>query len=237
MSEYQDKFTVTRLTGSPPGYVGYDEGGQLTEAVKKQRHSVVLFDEVEKAHPDVLNVLLQIMDDRRLTDGRGLTVDFRQTLLILTSNLGNQPAQVQRIGFVPHEATQEGADRETERRSLDAVHQHFRPEFLGRLSATVVFRRFTLAQLMQIVELELDKLAERIGHGVLISASEAAVQSLAEQSVNLDSNARQVSIVLRDQIEPGLIELRRRGALGEDGQQVFIDVDASGDFRFDVAHP
>ena len=134
MSEYMEKHSVARLIGAPPGYVGYDEGGVLTEAVRRRPYQVVLFDEVEKAHPDVFNVLLQVLDDGVLTDGHGRTVDFKQTLIVLTSNLGSQA-----LSQLPEDAEQLGARRDV----MDAVQAHFRPEFLNRLDETIIFDRLT----------------------------------------------------------------------------------------------
>nr|HRJ45698.1 AAA family ATPase [Caldilineaceae bacterium] len=147
MSEYQERHTVARLIGAPPGYVGYDEGGQLTEAVRRRPYAVVLFDEIEKAHPEVFNVLLQVLDDGRLTDGQGRTVDFRNTALILTSNIGSQ--------YILDVA---GVDAEVERRVMEAMRQHFRPEFLNRVDEIVIFHSLTTEHLKEIVEIQLERL-------------------------------------------------------------------------------
>ncbi len=140
MSEYQERHTVARLIGAPPGYVGYDEGGQLTEAVRRRPYSVVLFDEIEKAHPEVFNVLLQVLDDGRLTDGQGRTVDFRNTIIIMTSNLGSQ--------YILEVA---GVDEEVERRVREVLRTHFRPEFLNRIDEIVIFHALRKEQLAEIV--------------------------------------------------------------------------------------
>jgi len=147
MSEYQERHTVSRLIGAPPGYVGYDEGGQLTEAVRRHPYSVVLFDEIEKAHPEVFNVLLQVLDDGRLTDGQGRVVDFRNTILIMTSNLGSQ--------YILDVAE---VNEEVERRVREVLRQHFRPEFLNRVDEIVVFHALDRAQLRQIVDIQLARL-------------------------------------------------------------------------------
>ena len=148
MSEYQEKHTVARMLGAPPGYVGYDEGGQLTEAVRRRPYSVVLFDEIEKAHPDVFNVLLQILDDGRLTDGQGRTIDFRNTVLIMTSNLGGPLIQ-----------EMAGQDFERVRNAVIAVlREHFRPEFLNRIDEVIVFKSLTEEQLTAIVDIQLKRL-------------------------------------------------------------------------------
>ena len=147
MSEYQERHTVARLIGAPPGYVGYDEGGQLTEAVRRRPYSVVLFDEIEKAHPEVFNVLLQVLDDGRLTDGQGRTVDFSNTVIIMTSNLGSQ--------YILDVA---GVDEEVERRVRAVLREHFRPEFLNRVDEIVIFHALQQAQLKSIIDIQLGRL-------------------------------------------------------------------------------
>ena len=152
MSEYQEKHTVSRLIGAPPGYVGYDEAGQLTEAVRRRPYSVVLFDEVEKAHPDVLNVLLQLLDDGRLTDAQGRTVDFRNTIVVMTSNLGSQ--------WITEQGLSEDEIRE---RVMDAVRTHFRPELINRIDEIVIFHALGLEQIQRIVEIQLRGLRTAAG--------------------------------------------------------------------------
>jgi ATP-dependent Clp protease ATP-binding subunit ClpB len=168
MSEYQERHTVARLIGAPPGYVGYDEGGQLTEAVRRRPYAVVLFDEIEKAHPEVFNVLLQVLDDGRLTDGQGRTVDFRNTAIILTSNIGSQ--------YILDVA---GVDAEVERRVMEAMRQHFRPEFLNRVDEIVIFHSLTPEHLKGIVEIQLERLrsllADRRIHLQLTDAAKARI--------------------------------------------------------------
>ena len=151
MSEYMEKHTVARLIGAPPGYVGYEEGGQLSEAVRRRPYSVVLFDEIEKAHHDVFNVLLQVLDDGRLTDGQGRTVDFKNTVIIMTSNIGSQ--------FITEEESSEGRSRLV----MDALRQHFRPEFLNRVDEIIIFDRLGEEELKQIVEIQLSRLTKRFG--------------------------------------------------------------------------
>ncbi len=152
MSEYMEKHTVARLIGAPPGYVGYDEGGQLTEAVRRRPYCVILFDEIEKAHSDVFNVLLQILDDGRLTDGHGRTVDFKNTVVIMTSNIGSQVILGYRGG------ADEAAYADMKREVLEALRQHFRPEFLNRVDEIVVFHGLSREQLKQIVDIQLGRL-------------------------------------------------------------------------------
>ncbi len=165
MSEYQERHTVSRLIGAPPGYVGYDEAGQLTEAVRRRPYSVVLFDEVEKAHPEVLNILLQLLDDGRLTDAQGRTVNFQNTIVIMTSNLGSQhlldPFTISGGGVVDL-AEREAARMRTRERVMDAVREHFRPELLNRIDDIVIFNPLGKEQIKAIVDIQLDGLRERL---------------------------------------------------------------------------
>jgi ATP-dependent Clp protease ATP-binding subunit ClpB len=150
MSEYMEKHTVSRLIGAPPGYIGYEEGGQLTEAIRRRPYSVVLFDEIEKAHHDVFNVLLQVLDDGRITDGQGRTVDFKNTVIIMTSNIGSE--------FITEEASKEARARLV----TDALRQHFRPEFLNRIDEVIIFDRLSEEHLKKIVEIQLSRLTKRL---------------------------------------------------------------------------
>ena len=154
MSEYQEKHTVSRLIGAPPGYVGYEEAGQLTEAVRRRPYAVVLFDEIEKAHPEVLNVLLQLLDDGRLTDGKGRTVDFKNTVVIMTSNLGSQFIAQEAAGL--HGELSEDARRQV----MDALRAHFRPEFLNRVDEIIFFHALDRAHMKQIIDIQLRGLAQ-----------------------------------------------------------------------------
>ena len=151
MSEYSEKHSVARLVGAPPGYVGYDQGGQLTESVRRRPYSVVLLDEVEKAHPDVFDVLLQALDDGRLTDGQGRTVDFRNTILVLTSNLGSQAIADPTL-----------SEQQRDDAVMSVVRSHFKPEFLNRLDDVVVFRSLSTEELTSIVDIQVDRLAQRL---------------------------------------------------------------------------
>src|SRR5690625_158591 len=171
MSEYSEKHSVARLVGAPPGYVGYEEGGQLTEAVRRRPYSVVLLDEVEKAHPEVFDILLQVLDDGRLTDGQGRTVDFRNVLLVLTSNLGSQ--------FLVDPTLDEEDKRS---RVMDTVHASFKPEFLNRLDEIVVFDALSVAELGEIVDLQLDRMADRLADRRLqLDVADAAREWLARE--------------------------------------------------------
>jgi ATP-dependent Clp protease ATP-binding subunit ClpB len=178
MSEYMEKHSVSRLIGAPPGYVGYDEGGQLTEAVRRRPYAVVLLDEVEKAHPDVFNTLLQLLDDGRLTDGQGRTVDFTNAVLIMTSNLGSEL-----IAELPDEAVRE--------RVLRVVRSHFRPEFLNRVDDLVVFSRLTRDDLRRIVDLQFELLARRVAErGIHLVLSDDAAAWLADHGYDPSYGAR-----------------------------------------------
>ena len=193
MSEYQEKHTVSRLIGAPPGYVGYDEGGQLTESVRRRPYSVVLFDEIEKAHPDVFNVLLQLLDDGRLTDGQGRTVDFRNTLVIMTSNLGSELW----LGGGAVNVTRDTITR--------ALQQHFRPEFLNRIDEIIIFHSLSRADLVQVVEIQLRHvsalLAER-GYHLVISPE--ARSYLAEIGYDADYGARPLKRAIQRELQDPL---------------------------------
>ncbi|MBQ8082432.1 MAG: AAA family ATPase, partial [Clostridia bacterium] len=195
MTEYMEKFSVTRLIGAPPGYVGYDEGGQLTEAVRRKPYSVVLFDEMEKAHPDVFHVLLQILDDGRLTDGQGRVVDFKNTVLIMTSNLGSQSI----LSGIDENGVLSDAAKDAVTRELKAT---FRPEFLNRIDDTVFFTPLTKAQVKDIVELMLGKLRERLDKLQLkLTLTEAAKDKLLDMGYDPVYGARPMKRVLQAQVE------------------------------------
>ena len=160
MSEYQEKFSVTRLIGSPPGYVGYDEGGQLTEAVRHKPYSVVLFDEIEKAHPDVFNVLLQVLDDGRLTDNKGRTVNFKNTIIIMTSNLGSQI--IQENYETMNDSNEFQVLEKTRNQLLEMLRKTIRPEFLNRIDETIVFTPLSKDAIKEIVRLQFEQIVKRL---------------------------------------------------------------------------
>jgi ATP-dependent Clp protease ATP-binding subunit ClpB len=219
MSEFMEKHAVSRLIGAPPGYVGYDEGGVLTEAVRRRPYQVVLFDEVEKAHPDVFNVLLQVLDDGVLTDGQGRTVDFKQTLIILTSNLGAQA-----LSQLP-----EGADAADARRDvMDAVRAHFRPEFLNRLDETIIFDRLARRDMDGIVDIQLSLLKKRlVGRKIGLELDEGAKKWLADEGYDPVFGARPLKRVMQRALQNPLAEALLAGDI-KDGDTVPVSAGAEG---------
>ena len=216
MSEYQEKHTVARMLGAPPGYVGYDEGGQLTEVVRRRPYSVILFDEIEKAHPDVFNVLLQILDDGRLTDGQGRTIDFRNTVVIMTSNLGSQAIQ-----------EMSGQDFEKVRNAVIAVlREHFRPEFLNRIDEVIVFKPLTEDQLTAIVDIQLRRLESRLAERrVHLEVTEAARKLLAQRGWDPVYGARPLKRAIQRLLQDPLAMMLLEGKFTEGDT---ITVDAKG---------
>ncbi|MDQ7842686.1 MAG: ATP-dependent chaperone ClpB [Armatimonadota bacterium] len=226
MSEYQEKHTVSRLIGAPPGYVGYEEGGQLTEAVRRRPYRVVLFDEIEKAHTDVFNILLQIMDDGRLTDGHGRTVDFKNTVIIMTSNLGSR--------FLQHLDPEQEAHYEMARiQVLDEVRRNLRPEFYNRIDEVVVFRPLSRTQIRQIVDLQLRLLRERlVAQKIDVDVTEAARDFLAREGYTPDFGARPLRRLIQREVENSLARMILAGELRE-GQVAVVDY-RDGALRFGV---
>ena len=219
MSEFMEKHAVSRLIGAPPGYVGYDEGGVLTEAVRRRPYQVVLFDEVEKAHPDVFNVLLQVLDDGQLTDGQGRCVDFKQTLIILTSNLGAQA-----LSQLPDGADSVDAKRDV----MDAVRAHFRPEFLNRLDETIIFDRLGRADMDGIVDIQLARLQKRLlGRKITLAFDDAAKTWLADEGYDPVFGARPLKRVIQRALQDPLAELLLSGDV-KDGVTIAISAGAEG---------
>ncbi len=216
MSEYMEKHSVSRLIGAPPGYVGYDEGGQLTEAVRRRPYSVVLFDEIEKAHPDVFNVLLQVLDDGRITDGQGRTVDFTNTVLIMTSNIGSQ--------FILNE--RDAAARNT--KALDALRGHFRPEFLNRIDEIIIFDRLEGADLKRIVNIQLRRVHKRLAaRGLKLELSDAAAELVAEHGYDPVYGARPLKRAIQHDILDPLSLAILEGRFPE-GSTIHVDVHDGG---------
>ncbi|WP_419855235.1 ATP-dependent Clp protease ATP-binding subunit [Candidatus Poriferisodalis sp.] len=205
MSEYMDKFTVSRLVGAPPGYVGYDEGGQLTEAVRRKPFSVVLFDEIEKAHPDVFNTLLQILEEGRLTDAQGRSVDFRNAVLIMTSNLGTADLRKARVGFA---TADESASYERMKEKVnDALKAQFRPEFLNRIDDTIVFHELSVEEVVQIVDLMIKRTSDQLrAQGLGLELTDAAKEWLARTGYDPQLGARPLRRALQHHVEDALSE-------------------------------
>jgi len=227
MSEYQEKHTVARLIGAPPGYVGYEEGGQLTEAVRRRPYSVILFDEIEKAHYDVFNVMLQILDDGRLTDGQGRTVDFKNTIVIMTSNIGSHRILEYRGMFEG-----EGYERMKET-VLEEMRQHFRPEFLNRVDEIIVFHALTEENLKHIVEIQLERLRARLAdRHIRIELTDKARENLVRTGYDPHYGARPLKRAIQKKIETPLGRLLLKGDI-RDGQTVLVDADnLTGELRF-----
>jgi len=222
MSEYMEKHTASRLTGAPPGYVGYDEGGQLTEQVRRRPYSVVLFDEIEKAHPDVFNALLQILDDGRLTDGKGRTVDFKNTVVIMTSNIGGNVISKHRLGFAAE--GEELGHEDMEKRLLDELRKAFRPEFLNRVDEIIVFDPLSREQLTEVVDLLLTHLRELVkGQGMTLEVSEAAEEYVVEQGYDAEYGARPLKRAIQRLVENPLSGALLRGEF-EEGDTVKVDL-------------
>jgi ATP-dependent Clp protease ATP-binding subunit ClpC len=229
MSEFQERHTVSRLIGAPPGYVGYDDAGQLTESVRRRPYQVILFDEIEKAHPDVFNTLLQVLDDGRLTDGQGHTVDFRNTVVIMTSNVGTEHVRQQSIGFA------RGHDRDAEEAAKQRVHealrQAFRPEFLNRVDEIVVFQALTGAELMQIVELLVAEVAERLHEqGLALELTQTAKALLVKEGYNPAYGARPLRRTVQRLIETPLSRSLLKGEF-QAGDTIVADI-ANGALTF-----
>ena len=219
MSEFMEKHSVSRLIGAPPGYVGYDEGGVLTEAVRRRPYQVVLFDEVEKAHPDVFNVLLQVLDDGRLTDGQGRTVDFKQTLIILTSNLGARA-----LSELPEGVDASGAKAEV----MEAVRQHFRPEFLNRLDEQIIFDRLNRLDMSGIVEIQLKRLEARLAaRKITLDLDATAKAWLAEEGYDPVFGARPLKRVIQRQLQDPLSEMLLAGEI-MDGSAIHVTAGTEG---------
>jgi ATP-dependent Clp protease ATP-binding subunit ClpB len=224
MSEYMEKHTVARLIGAPPGYVGYEEGGQLTEAVRRRPYSVVLFDEVEKAHPDVFNALLQILDDGRLTDGKGRVVNFKNAVIIMTSNIASPIIQ---------ELTQRGIDQDTVReRVMEELRDSFRPEFLNRIDETIVFRPLSREQIGQIVEIQLGRLRQLLSdRKIALELTPAAREKLGEEGYDPIYGARPLKRVIQQRLQNTLALKLLEGEFRE-GDTIVVDVAANGQFDF-----
>jgi ATP-dependent Clp protease ATP-binding subunit ClpB len=216
MSEYMEKHAVARMIGAPPGYVGYDEGGQLTEAVRRRPYSVVLFDEIEKAHPDVFNVLLQILDDGRLTDSKGRVVDFKNTVLIMTSNLGSR--EILSVG-------------DDELQAREAVQQilrdYFKPEFLNRIDDIVIFGQLSRAEIEKIIEVQLEKLRKNLAErGITIVLEDSAKELLASEGYDPTFGARPLKRAIQTLVQNPLAVRLLKGEIAS-GQTVHVSADGT----------
>jgi ATP-dependent Clp protease ATP-binding subunit ClpB len=225
MSEYMEKHAVARLIGAPPGYVGYEEGGQLTEAVRRRPYSVVLFDEIEKAHPDVFNILLQILDDGRLTDSQGRTVDFRNTVIIMTSNVGSS--------FILERGTRDWAEIETV--VTAELRRQFKPEFLNRVDDIIIFRPLGMAELDRIIDLQLRRLEQLLAERKMtIELVPEARRAIAEEGYDPSFGARPLKRAIQRLIQNPLALAVLEGRFGE-GDHVVVGVGPNGEFTFEKA--
>ena len=232
MSEFGERHTVSRLVGAPPGYVGYDEAGQLTERVRRNPYAIVLFDEIEKAHPDVFNLLLQVLDDGRLTDGQGRTVDFRNTVIVMTSNIGSEflASRSGALGFV---ASQDGSangfasQEDLRARVMGKLREAMRPEFLNRIDEIVLFQKLSREELGRIVRLLLQATSRRLaGREVTLDVTDAAAAWLGEHGYEPEFGARPLRRLIQREVDDRIADLFVSGELGDGGRVV---VDVSGD--------
>jgi ATP-dependent Clp protease ATP-binding subunit ClpB len=222
MSEYMEKHAVARLIGAPPGYVGYEEGGQLTEQIRRRPYSVVLFDEIEKAHPDVFNILLQILDDGRLTDSQGRTVDFRNTVIIMTSNIGSQ--------FILDRGTADWAEVETH--VMSELRRNFKPEFLNRVDDIIIFHPLAMDQIEHIVDLQLERLKTLLAdRKITLELTPDAKRVLAEEGFDPAFGARPLKRSIQRMIQNPLAMLILEGKFG-DGDAIVVKPDGKGGLAF-----
>jgi ATP-dependent Clp protease ATP-binding subunit ClpB len=217
MSEYMEKHAVSRLIGAPPGYVGYDEGGQLTEAVRRKPFSVVLFDEIEKAHPDVFNIMLQILDDGRVTDSQGRTIDFKNTIIIMTSNVGSQ--------YILDVAGDDNRYEEMRSRVMEAMRASFRPEFLNRIDELIIFHALRKSELREIVRLQTVRLSQRlVDRKMSLKLSDAALDFLVDVGYDPVYGARPLKRAIQREVETPIAKTILRGEFVE-GDTIFVDVE------------
>ena len=232
MSEYMDKFSVTRLIGAPPGYVGYEEGGQLTEAVRRNQFSVVLLDEIEKANPDVFNVLLQVLDDGRLTDGKGRTVNFKNTIIIMTSNIGTELIQSNLDKI--NEENRDSVLSEVRLKIIDRLKQIMRPEFLNRIDEIVLFKPLLANEIRQITALQVKSLEKRLEkNGINLEISDSALDWLSKIGFDVNYGARPIKRAIQKYITNPMSKKILSGELNKE-DYIFIDVDGNGNFEFKI---
>jgi len=234
MSEFMERHSVSRLVGAPPGYVGYEEAGQLTEAIRRRPYSIVVFDEVEKAHPEAHNMLLQIMEEGQLSDAKGRKVDFRNTIIVMTSNIGAD--MIKRQGGLGFQLERdEGEDekhayQDMRKKLMDSLKKAFHPEFINRMDSVVVFHALSRDQIRQIATLELNKVADRLKEReITLAATPAALDKMAEKGYDPDMGARPLRRVIQLEIEDQLSDDLLAGKF-KDGDTIWVDVDAQGNF-------
>ena len=237
MSEFMERHTASRLVGAPPGYIGYEEAGQLTEALRRRPYSIVVFDEVEKAHPEVHNMLLQIMEEGHLSDAKGRKVDFRNAIIVMTSNIGADVIKRQSsLGFAlkRDESTEERLSYEDMRKKLsDSLKRAFRPEFINRLDSVVIFRSLNKEDIQKIVSLELDKVAERLKeHNLVLTATPEALGYLAEQGYDAEFGARPLKRVIQQKVENPLSDRLLSGEF-QHGDTVRVTLNADGEIALE----
>jgi len=214
MSEYMEKHAVSRLIGAAPGYVGYEEGGQLTEAVRRKPYSVILFDEIEKAHPDVFNILLQVLDDGRLTDNKGVTIDFKNTIIILTSNIGSH--------LIIENGELKIENGELKKKILNELKKFFRPEFLNRLDDIVIFNQLEFSDIVRIVDIMFRKIEKKVSErGIKISLTQSAKELIAKEGFDPVYGARPLKRALYEIVEDKLAELILEEKVAEGSEVIF----------------
>jgi ATP-dependent Clp protease ATP-binding subunit ClpB len=232
MSEYQEKHSVSRLIGAPPGYVGYDEGGQLTEAVRRKPYSVILLDEIEKAHPDVFNILLQVLDDGRLTDNKGRTANFKNTIIILTTNIGSMIIQENFEKIT--DANYFEVIEETKEQVLELLKKSVRPEFLNRIDETIMFRPLTKTDIKKIVGIQFQEIQKRLTEvGIKLQISEQALNRLAKLGYDPQFGARPLKRVIQREI---LNELSKQILSGKVNKDSVIFVEMKNEVEFDFVN-
>jgi len=233
MSEYMEKFAVSRLTGAPPGYIGYEEGGQLTEPVRRRPYCVILFDEMEKAHPDIFGLMLQILDDGRCTDSQGRTVDFKNTVIVMTSNVGSDA--IAELGLDLDGVDVAQKEEELTERLRDAMAGTFRPEFINRIDETITFRPLGRSELRSIAQLQLNRVQERLqDRAMTLTVTDAALDLISERGYDPTFGARPVKRSIIANIETPLAQ---RGLTGEfvDGDSIEVDCDSTGELTYNKA--
>ena len=230
MSEYQEKFSATRLIGAPPGYVGYDEGGQLTEAIRRKPYSVVLFDEIEKAHPDVFNILLQVLDDGRLTDNKGRVVNFKNTIIIMTSNMGSALIRENFARITPN--NHDEIVEKTKNEVLNMLKANIRPEFLNRIDEIIMFEPLNVAEIEQVVKIQLNSLVKTLkSNGVKLEFTDKAITWIAQMGFDPEFGARPVKRVIQRMVLDTLSKRLLAGTIDKSAPIVIDEKDGELEFK------